>query len=208
MKFMIAALSVLMGCSAGAQGTTGRSAYAPMVELQAIQVEQIRVFGTWPYFDADPAAGALSDPVAAKTMPSGASGITASSLGLRPVEFKKFQKDNVNRALVATEFWARGLDALSTYNKLKSPCRCYREASSFLGFDMAPVFKNQAGAYAYSFGVAAAYSVLSAQLWNASKNHPRHARFLQRLSRFLLVADSSLEIATDIHNLHLTNGAR
>ena len=66
------------------------------------------------------------------------------------------------------------------------------------------MFKSDVGAYSYSLGVAAAYSIIAAKLWNASKDHPRHARLLQRLSRSLLIGDSSMEVAADIHNLSLT----
>ena len=70
---------------------------------------------------------------------------------------------------------------------------------------MTPVFKSELGAYSYSLGVATAYSFISAKVWNAGKTHPRHARVLQRLSRSLLIFDSSMEIAADIHNLRLVH---
>lgn len=58
------------------------------------------------------------------------------------------------------------------------------------------------GAYTYSFGVATAYTFISARLWNESKGHPRHTRLLQRLSRGMLISDSSMEITADVHNLN------
>ena len=94
---------------------------------------------------------------------------------------------------------------MTTRNKLNNPCGCYREASRLFGLDMTAVFKSDAGAYTYSFGVAAAYSILSAELWNAGKNHPRHGKVLQRLSRSLLIGDSSMEVATDVHNFRLVH---
>jgi hypothetical protein len=118
-------------------------------------------------------------------------------------EFKRFSANNTNRMLVATEFWARGLDALSTHQNLTNPCNCYHEASRFFGLDMAPVFKSSVGAYSYSLGIAATYSIVSARLWNASKNHPHQEKLLKRLSRGLLMADSAMEIAADIHNLSI-----
>ena len=99
---------------------------------------------------------------------------------------------------------ARGLDAMSTYQKLNDPCGCYREASRLFGLNMTPVFKSQGGAYAYSFGLAAAYSFISYELWNAGEHHPRRARLLRGLSRGLLIGDSSMELGTAVHNFSLT----
>jgi len=68
---------------------------------------------------------------------------------------------------------------------------------------MTPVFKSKVGAYSYSLEVATAHSFISARLWDGGKTHPRHARLLQRISPSLLMFDSSMEIAADIHNLSL-----
>jgi len=176
----------------------------PIAAPQPIQMEQIPVNGF--ETNSDPMAATVAtsvSPDAQMRIPIPAA-IQASSISNpRSLEFRKFRSDNFNRMLLATEFWARGLDAVSTRNKLTNRCMCYREGSRFFGLDMTPVFKSDAGALSYSLGVAAAYSILSAKLWNASKNHPRHAKLLQRLSRSLLISDSSIEITTDVHNFDL-----
>jgi hypothetical protein len=121
---------------------------------------------------------------------------------------KSFRSDRLNRVLVANEFWTRSLDAFSTVRKLNDPCRCFREASRFFGMDMTPVFKTQVSCYSYFLGIAAAYSFVSSKLWNAGKNHPRHARLLRRLSRSLLIGDSAMEAAVGIHHLSLGRSGR
>ena len=122
---------------------------------------------------------------------------------MRTAKFKIFQSDHFNRILVVNEFWTRSLDAFSTRRRLINPCGCYREASRFFGLNMTPVFETDAGPYSYSLGVTTAYSLLSARLWNSTKDHPRHARILRWLSRSLLIGDSFIEAGMAIHNLRL-----
>lgn len=206
MKPIIVVLSVLIGCSAAAQSVKPAMPDTPVIEPQLIPMEQIAVFGFEPYSSSTTTAVATNSiPDAPIPMPLPASIRAASILNSRSSDFKTFRSDHFNRLLVANEFWARGLDALSTHRKLNDPCGCYREASQFFGLDMTPVFKTEVGAYSYSLGVATAYSFIAAKLWNAGKEHPRHARLLQRLSRSLLIGDSSMEITADIHNFGLMN---
>jgi hypothetical protein len=208
MKLIIAALSVLICCRAAAQSLAPGVPDAPAIELQHIETEQIEVTETGAVVDlTSTQVGGYSVVVAPPPVRFAFTSATARAPKPRPREFRKFRSDSFNRVLVATEFWARGLDALSTYDKLDNPCICYREASRFFGLDMTPVFKSRAGAYSYSFGIAAAYSLLAAHLWNAGRDHPHHARLLQRMSRLLLIGDSSMEIAAGMHNILLTNAA-
>lgn len=203
-KSIVAVLSLLVGCSAAAQSVKPAMPDAAVIEPELIPMEKINVSGFETYTASRTTAVAASlIPDSPHPMPVPASIQAARIPNSRSAEFKTFRSSKFNRSMVVTEFWARGLDAASTYNKLNDPCGCYHEASRFFGLDMAPVFKSEAGAYAYSLGVAAAYSFASAKLWNAGKQHPRHARLLQRLSRSLLIVDSSMEIAVDIHNLNL-----
>jgi len=205
MRSIVAALSVLIVCSATAQSVKPAVPEIRVNEPEQIQLEQMAVPEIDIRSDSTIATVATNTiPDAPRPMPMAAAFIRATSTSSsRSAEFRKFQSDNFNRILVAAEFGARGIDALSTRNKLNNPCRCYREASRFFGLDMTPVFKSDMGAYSYSFGVATVYSIISAKLWNASKNHPRHAPLLRRLSRSLLIGDSSMEIVTDVHNFSL-----
>jgi hypothetical protein len=206
MKSIVVVLSVLIGCSAAAQSIKPATQDAPVIEPQLIEMEQITDSGIETYPDSTTTAVATNlIPDAPNPMPLRASIRAASIPNSHSADFKTFRSDHFNRLLVANEFWARGLDALSTHGKLNDPCRCYREASRFFGLDMTAVFKTEVGAYSYSLGVATAYSFIAAKLWNAGKEHPRHARLLQRLSRSLLIGDSSMEITADIHNLSLMN---
>lgn len=208
MRSMVAALSVLFSCSAAAQSVKPAVPAIPPVEPNQIQIEPMTISQVEPYSDSTTATIATNlTPDAPKTRPTVASTRLANLPNTPSPNFKPFQSINFNRGLVAAEFWARGLDAVSTRNKLKNPCNCYREASRFFGLDMTMMFKSDVRAYSYSLGVAATYSILSAKLWNASKDRPRHARLLQRLSRSLLIGDTSMEITADIHNLSLTNTA-
>jgi hypothetical protein len=206
MKSIVAVLSVLIGCSAAAQTVKPATQDTPISQPELIQIEQITASGFDTYSSSTTTAvAANSIPDAPNPMPLSASIRAVSVLKSRSADFKTFRSDNYNRLLVATEFWTRGLDALSTHQKLNDPCRCYREASRLFGLDMTPVLKSEVGAYSYSLGIATAYSFISAKLWNAGKEHPRHARLLQRLSRALLIGDSSMEITADIHNFSLIN---
>ena len=204
MKSIVALLSVLIGCSAAAQSVKPATPDAPVIEPQLIEMEQTSASG-FENYSTSTAVATNSIPDAPNSMPLSASIRAASIMNSRPADFKTFRSDHFNRLLVATEFWARGLDALSTHKKLNDPCNCYHEASRFFGLDMTPVFKTEVGAYSYSFGVATAYSLISAKLWNSGKEHTRHTRLLRRLSRSLLIGDSSMEITTDTHNLSLTH---
>jgi len=204
MKSIVVVLCVLIGCNAAAQSAMPTARETPNIKPQMIQIEQVTVSG----FDTDSdftttAVATTSIADAPNPVPLPASVRAASIQNSRSSDFKSFRSSKFNRSLVATEYWVRGLDALSTYNKLNDPCRCYHEASRFFGLDMTPVFKSEIGAFSYSLGVATAYSLISAKLWNAGKRHPRHARLLQRFSRSLLIGDSSIEITADIHNLGL-----
>jgi hypothetical protein len=205
MKSIIVAFSVLFGCSTAAQTVRPGTPDTPVFAPQLIQTEEITDFELVIYSDSITSAVETSSiPNAPKpTLPASIRG--ASILNFHSAGFKTFRSDRFNRLLVVTEFWSRGLDALSTYNALNNPSWCYREASRFFGMDMTPVFKNPVGACSYSLGVATAYSFVSTKFWNAGKNHPRHAEFLRRLSRSLLLGDSSMETITDIHNLSLMN---
>ena len=207
MKSIVAVLTVLIGCSAAAQSVKPPTPPTPdthVIEPQLIEMEQITASGFEPYPNSPTTAVATNSiPDAPSPMPLAFSIRAASIPNSRSADFKPFRSDKFNRSLVATEFWSRGLDAASTHRKLNDPCGCYREASRFFGLDMTPVFKSEVGAYSYSLGVATAYSFISTKLWNESKRHPRHARLLQRLSRSLLIFDSSMEITADIHNLRL-----
>lgn len=205
MKSFLAAI-VFVGIGSGvAQEVKPAAPNVAFLEPQMIQAKEVQAYG----FESDPGpitstVMSSSIPDVPKTMATAAALIRASGGSTtRPADFKRFRSDNFNRVLVANEFWARGLDAFSTVAKLNNPCRCYNEASRFFGVDMTPVFKSEAGAYSYSFGVATAYSFLSTKLWNASKNHSGHARFLRGLSRSLLIGDSSMEMAIGFHNLSL-----
>ena len=203
MKWTLFALLVLIGMSAAAQTVKPALPQVTYIEPQPIQAEPMQVLDFLHY------AGSTPTEVAANALPEAPSPAASlvSSSSIAPVqpapekEFKRFSASNTNRMLVATEFWARGLDALSTHQNLTNPCNCYHEASRFFGLDMTPVFKSTVGAYSYSLGIAATYSIVSATLWNASKNHPHHEKLLRRLSRGLLMADSAMEIGADIHNL-------
>jgi hypothetical protein len=203
MKWTMYALLVLIGMSAGAQTVKPALPQVTYIEPQPIQAEPMLVLEFENYARSTPTE------VAANALPEApspaASMVSSSNAPVQPSEreFKRFSASNTNRMLVATEFWARGLDALSTHQNLTNPCNCYHEASRFFGLDMTPVFKSSVGAYSYSLGIAATYSIVSATLWNASKNHPHHERLLRRLSRALLMGDSAMEIAADIHNLSI-----
>lgn len=206
MKLVVAAGLILMGCSAAA----AQSARPAAPEMSFVDPDPIQLEGKTPLLvdvssddvSSDSATGVIaanSIPDAPKPVPIAATIRVISSRHSN--DFKSFGADRFNRMLVAEEFLARGLDAMTTYNRLNDPCRCYQEASRFFGLDMTPIFKNPAGAYSYSFGVATAYSFLSARLWNAGKDHPRRAWLLQRLSRVLLIGDSSMEFLVDVHNV-------
>lgn len=206
MKSIIAAIYLLIGSSAIAQTVGPALPDIAFVEPQPIQMLQMAVPGTDIYADSS------STEVAASSIPFAPDpAIIAASAPLvapgnpRSAEFKRFSANKVNRTLVATEFWARGLDAFSTHQKLTNSCMCYHEASRFFGLDMTPMLKTTVGAYSYSLGIATTYSFISAKLWDASKDHPRHARLLRTLSRALLIGDSSMEITADVHNLSIVD---
>ena len=202
MKVIVALLLVLIGCSAAAQTAKPAVMDTAFVDPAPIQIEPVAV----PAFDFTP--NSETGVVAVNSIPGAPSPmpITASIRAItspRSKDFESFRLDRFNRMLVANEFLLRGFDALSTYNRLNDPCGCYREATHWFGLDMTPMLKHAAGAYSYSFGVATAYSFISAKLWDAGKDHPRRARLFQRLSRALLIGDSSMEFIANVHNLSM-----
>jgi hypothetical protein len=202
-KSIVTAIFILIGCSAAAQTVKPALPDFVFIEPQPIQMEPMAVLDLNVYSESTPTIVAAN---ALPYAPAAASAVLAESIespSPRAMEFKSFSTNKFNRMLVMTEFWGRGLDALSTHQNLTNGCACYREASRFFGLDMAPVFKSSIGAYSYSFGIAATYSLVSAKLWNASKNHPHHARLLRSLSRALLIGDSSMEVTADMHNLSI-----
>jgi hypothetical protein len=209
MKSIVTALFLLISSGAVAQTAKPALPEITVAEPQPTQVKPMTTSGSNDY------SSSTMTVVAANLIPSAP--LPAISVALvRPVaavsqrpstEFKPFSSNKVNRTLVATEFWTRGLDAFSTHEDLNNLCNCYHESSRFLGLNMTPMVKTTLGAYSYSLGVAATYSIVSAKLWNASKNHPNHARLLRILSRALLVGDSSMEINADVRNFTITNSA-
>lgn len=209
MKSIVAVLFLLIGSGAVAQTVSPALPDTDFIESQPIRMEQMAVFGS----DTNPEPPASV--VAANSLVAAPSPVLTAAM-TRPVaivrshpssEFKTFSESKLNRTLVVTEFWSRGLDALSTHQELNSACKCYHETSHFLGLDMTPMLKNTVGAYSYSLGIAATYSFLSARLWNASKDHPRHARVLRTISRVLLMGDSSMETAADVRNFSIMGAA-
>jgi hypothetical protein len=209
MKLIVTALFLLISSCAVAQTAKSAPSEITAAEQQPAQVKSMTASGSNDY------SSSTMTVEAANLIPSAP--LPAIPLALvRPVaavsqspstEFKPFSANNVNRTLVATEFWTRGLDAFTTHEDLNNRCGCYHEASRFLGLNMTPMVKTTAGAYSYSLGVAATYSIISAKLWNVSKNHPRHARLLRVLSRALLVGDSSMEVNADVRNFTITGSA-
>ena len=201
MKSTIVVLFLLISSVAVAQTAGGAPLGGTVAETQTMQTAPA-VAGSDDYSSSTAMA------VAANTFPSAP--MPPMSLAfVRPVaapsqpgnrDFKPFSASKVNHLLVATEFWTRGLDAFSTHRDLNDPCGCYHEGSHFLGLNLTPMMKTTVGAYSYSLGIAAMYSMLSAKLWDAGKDHPRHARLLRAISRTLLVGDSSMEMTVDVRN--------
>lgn len=205
MKSMVATLFLLISAGVLAQNARPTSPTIDFAEAQRIPMEQLVGGGLDIDSDSNTLIVANNSPGVA---PSPAMALVVANPNIpvtsRPSpDFHPFFSQRLNRMLVATEFWARGLDAYSTHRDLNDPCKCFHEGSRFLGLNMTPMFKTTAGAYSYSLGLATAYSFLSARLWNASKDHPRHARLLRTLSRVLPIGDSSMEVNADVHNLDL-----
>lgn len=198
------ALFLLIGSGAVAQSAQPALPEIGFVELQPSPMQPMAAARSTMYSESADAGGA-ADLLPSAPMPAMAAAVTSSVVVTpRPsTGFKKFSTNKVNRGLLVTEFWARGLDAYSTRKDLSNPCGCFHETSRFMGMNMAPVFKTGPGAYSYSLGIGAAYSLLSAKLWDESRVHPHHARLLRTMSRALLVGDSSMEINADAHNFSL-----
>ena len=202
MKLITASVLFLVGCPGFAQSSQASFWETALIDQEPIQMEQVSVPAFDVPQDSETSAVAVNTiPEAPRPSPITAS-ILASAVSMpRTKKFQTFRSDRFNRTLLVNEFLARGLDAWSTYRKLNNLCGCYREGSHFFNMSMTPVFETGVGAYSYSLGIATAYSLISARLWNASKDHPRHARVLQRMSRALLITDSSMEYTAVIRNL-------
>lgn len=206
MKWIATALLLFMGSGAAAQNGKPTQPAIALIAPRAIRMEQRTVLAS--DIHADSAMTVVAD----ISIPSAPSPAIAAAVA-RPIaleskrssaEFKTFSANKENRALVAIEFLARGLDAMSTHHDLADSCKCYHEGSRFFGLDMTPVLKTTVGAYSYSFGIATAYSLIAKKSWNASKDHPRHGRLLRMLPRALLIGDSSMEIVADVRNFKIT----
>lgn len=207
MKSIVAALFLLIGSGVSAQTVPSTLPDIGSIGRQPTQVEQMSVARIDMYSDSR-TTDETTNSISSSPSPAISAALARPMIAATPPsspKFKTFSTSLLNRTLVATEFWTRGLDAFSTHRDLNDPCNCYHEASRFLGMNMTPVFKNTAGAYSYSLGVAATYSFVSAKLWNASQNHPRHARLLRTLSRALLIGDSSMETTADVNNFTITD---
>lgn len=140
MKSIVAGLVFIIGCTAASQ-----SLRPPMPDLtnepEPIELNQVTVAAFNPDLHSATGDGTTDSlPDALKSMPIATSIRAIGSSTSRGGELKSFRSHRFNRMLIATEFFARGLDALSTHNKLNDPCGCYREASHFFGLNMSPVF--------------------------------------------------------------------
>ncbi|MGH9607956.1 MAG: hypothetical protein ACRD3N_19890 [Terracidiphilus sp.] len=205
MKSIVTALFLLIGPAVVAQSVKPALPDIGLIQARAAQIEQMPAARTDTYSDSDATDVAVNSAFSSSSPAIGAA-LARSMTFVKPpssLKFKTFSTSRLNRTLAATEFWTRGLDAFSTHRDLNNPCNCYHEGSRFLGMNMTPMLKTTAGAYSYSLGIAATYTFISSKLWNASRNHPRHARLLRTLSRTLLIGDSSMETAADIHNFSI-----
>lgn len=208
MNLIVAALPFFIGCSALAQDLDATLQVKAGIEAERIQLEQVIVPAlTMGSHSISGARAAISIPEGPTPIPMAATLGAVAAPNSRKSEFRGLVSDRINRVLIATEFGARGLDAFSTHSMLNNPCRCYRESSHFFGLNIGPVFESATGAFSYSFAVATACSLISAKLWNRSKEHPRHARLLRRLSRALLIGDSTMEITADFRNLDISRSS-
>lgn len=185
-----------------AQTVTPASSKIDFIGPQPAQTEQTTVARTDTDSDST-TADVTASPVFSSSTAAVSAPLIRSISSVKPPSYAKsrpFLTSRLNRTLIATEFSTRGLDAYSTHRGLNNPCNCYHEESHIFGLNLGPMLKTNAGAYSYSLGVATIYSFVSAKLWNASQNHPRHARLLRALSRDLLIGDSSMEGAVDVSN--------
>ena len=207
MKAIVTSLLLLISSGAVAQTAKPALPQTALGESQSAQVNSTVAVSSSQDYSSSRAAIVATNIIPSAPMPAIASSMVRPipTLNQKPSpDFKPFSSSKVNRALIATEFWTRGLDAYTTHRDLNDPCGCYHESSHFMGMNMTPMLKSGVGAYSYSLGVAAAYWYVSNKVWNATKNHPRHARLLHFLSRGLLVGDSAMEMTADVGNLTIT----
>lgn len=207
MKSIVAASLLLISSGGSAQTIHSTLPDFGSIERQPAQVEQMAVAHAEMISDSRP-TGETVNSIFSSSSPVISAAVARPMTSVKPPsspKFKTFSTSPLNRTLVATEFWTRGLDAFSTHRDLSNSCNCYHEATRVFGLSMTPMFKTTIGVYSYSLGIAATYSFLSLKLWNASQNHPRHARLLRTLSRALLIGDSLTETAADVRNFTITD---